>query len=104
MTRRYQASRMSMAQGELRVQSLLCQVEEKSMQVDSLQQQLARQREELEAAQTEELCVICMEGAASHVFVPCGHLAVCERCVQMACVQCPVCRQDVERVVRVFRP
>lgn len=97
--RQYQATRRNMAQGELVVQTL-------RFQVDSLQRELAQQREELDAARRscEGLCIVCMEDSASHVVVPCGHLALCQRCSGLASTRCPLCRQDAERVIRVFRP
>lgn len=98
--RQFQATKMSMAQGELVVQTL-------RFQVDSLQRELAQQREELDVARSrscEGQCIVCMEDSASHVVVPCGHLALCQRCSGLASSRCPLCRQAAERVIRVFRP
>lgn len=99
LQRQYQATKMSLAQGELVVQTL-------RFQVDSLQRDMSQQRDELEAARKsgEGLCIVCMEDAASHVVVPCGHLALCQRCSGLASSKCPLCRQAAERVIRVFRP
>lgn len=101
---RYQTTKASMAHGELMVRSLLSQVETTRVHVDVLQRELARQREELDAARIEGRCTVCLEDVANHVLVPCGHLALCQRCRWLASSRCPVCRQRVERVIRVFRP
>lgn len=97
--RQYQATKMSMVQGELAVKAL-------RSQVDSLQWELAQQREELDAARKAcegQQCIVCMEEVASHVVVPCGHLALCQRCSGLASSRCPLCRQTAERVIGVFR-
>lgn len=48
------------------------------------------------------LCVICWEGPKTHVVVPCGHQCVCDSCSSAIGQRCPMCRGDVERVVKVF--
>lgn len=57
-------------------------------------------------ATEEELCAICLDGARTHAFVPCGHRALCSRCSEtnrLASLEgCPICRARFERVLRVF--
>ena len=57
------------------------------------------------AAPKQAECVIClgsMEVAA--VLLPCGHICVCAKCmIRWVAEPCPVCREPVEQVVRVFR-
>lgn len=51
-------------------------------------------------------CVICFEGLQEAVCVPCGHNAVCMDCAQevLDTTQlCPVCRQQVREVIRLYR-
>ena len=49
-----------------------------------------------------ELCKICMEHLIDCVLLECGHMVTCTQCgKQMA--ECPICRQYVVRVVRVFK-
>jgi hypothetical protein len=46
-------------------------------------------------------CSICMENPPDHVFLDCGHIALCGNCV--AGVQtCPICRQVVVGFKKVF--
>lgn len=59
---------------------------------------------ELEALKEHGQCVICLSEAASHVVVPCGHQALCKACVAPDLQSCPVCRQPVHAVIRVYKP
>lgn len=50
-------------------------------------------------------CVICYDGAADHVVLPCGHGGYCRSCAVKVFVrppsQCPVCRERLKAVVKV---
>ncbi|ETO78926.1 hypothetical protein F444_06277 [Phytophthora nicotianae P1976] len=51
-------------------------------------------------------CVICFDGPQEAVCVPCGHNAVCMDCAQELLDTtrlCPVCRQQVREVIRLYR-
>jgi hypothetical protein len=53
-------------------------------------------------------CVICFEGEKTHLILPCGHLALCERCAGLMGDQlhkCPVCNTapTPPYVVTLFR-
>lgn len=50
-------------------------------------------------------CVVCWNAAAQGVCIPCGHLAGCMECLGMIKTKgwgCPVCRADIEQVIRVY--
>lgn len=53
-----------------------------------------------------EACVVCLDNAKSHAFVPCGHLCVCQNCAealkQMPVQTCPLCRLEFASVVQIF--
>jgi len=51
-----------------------------------------------------DICCICMERRKDAVFTPCGHRVVCVNCGDRlkSSRRCPVCRQDIHTVVRVF--
>lgn len=49
-------------------------------------------------------CVVCLSEEASHVMVPCGHLALCADCCSLPLSECPVCRQSCEHKMRLFKP
>ncbi|GMI14313.1 hypothetical protein TrVE_jg2172 [Triparma verrucosa] len=50
-------------------------------------------------------CVICLTEEKSYACRPCMHLCVCEDCagelIKVANVKCPMCRGDVEGIVKV---
>jgi hypothetical protein len=82
---------------------------------DGLQREFMRCQEakrvleaEVEAmnVQNEETptCVICLDEEASHVMVPCGHLALCADCCSLPLSACPVCMQSCEHKMRLFKP
>jgi len=56
------------------------------------------------AAQLE--CVVCMDGGASCILAPCGHMCVCGSCGEYLArtkALCPLCRQPVQTTVtRVY--
>ena len=48
----------------------------------------------------QEDCVVCMDGPAQVVFVPCGHACCCSLCAQRLAeagtlVHCPLCRATI---------
>jgi hypothetical protein len=52
-------------------------------------------------------CVVCMENDACRVFVPCGHVCLCNECGNMEGMRkcgfrCPECRRDIDMSVRVY--
>jgi centrosomal protein CEP164 len=60
-------------------------------------------------------CVVCLDAAASHIVVPCGHQALCRRCAdryfmpmpspeRAGRLRCPCCRRHIEQVIEVFVP
>lgn len=48
-------------------------------------------------------CVVCMENSCAVVFIPCGHLCCCLKCSDAIEQLCPMCRQDIERKIRVIQ-
>ena len=57
-------------------------------------------------AQRHDECVACFDGPQEAVCVPCGHNAVCMSCAQELLDTtglCPVCRQQVREVIRLYR-
>ena len=49
-----------------------------------------------------DLCKICMETLIDCVLLDCGHMVSCTKCGKRL-AECPICRQNVVRVVRVFK-
>lgn len=49
-----------------------------------------------------DLCKICMDRLIDCVLVECGHMCSCVKCGKLLS-ECPICRQYVVRVIRVFK-
>lgn len=57
-------------------------------------------------AQEQDECVICFDGPQEAVCVPCGHNAICMDCANELLDTtrlCPVCRQQVREVIKLYR-
>jgi hypothetical protein len=68
-----------------------------------------RQNEKIKAkeldsatASDSELCKVCMDAIADCVFLDCGHMVTCVKCGKLL-AECPICRSNIVRVVRVFK-
>lgn len=49
-----------------------------------------------------DVCKICMESIIDCVLLECGHMCSCIKCGKQL-AECPICRQNVVRVLRVFK-
>lgn len=54
------------------------------------------------AADENEICKVCMDRVIDCVFLECGHLVTCVDCGRQL-RECPLCRQNIVRTVRVFK-
>jgi hypothetical protein len=55
----------------------------------------------------QRLCVVCLSAARDSTCVPCGHVAGCFEClndVKTRTGKCPICRQRIGSVMRIFNP
>ncbi|XP_059145264.1 E3 ubiquitin-protein ligase RNF34-like [Physella acuta] len=50
----------------------------------------------------DSLCNICMDALVDCILLECGHMVTCTQCGKRL-ADCPICRQYIVRVVRVFR-
>lgn len=51
-------------------------------------------------------CVVCFDGPQDAVCVPCGHNTLCVDCgdrIMNSTRLCPVCRQDIREIVKLYR-
>ena len=56
-----------------------------------------------QAAMRGNECVVCMDDARTHAFVPCGHKAVCKACSEsLRTTLCPMCREPFSSVWRIY--
>ena len=68
------------------------------------QRRLEEAAERLEAAQSQQQCIICESALRDTMFMPCGHLLVCQGCAARPQLQerCPMCSGEIAQRVRVF--
>lgn len=53
-------------------------------------------------SEDKDLCKICMEFIMDCVLLDCGHMCSCIKCGKRL-TECPICRQNVVKVVRIFK-
>ncbi|KAM7521716.1 hypothetical protein LguiA_011618 [Lonicera macranthoides] len=56
-------------------------------------------------ANNESTCVICWDAPAEGACIPCGHMAVCMSCLNVIKSKqgsCPVCRAEIDQVVKIY--
>lgn len=61
--------------------------------------------DQADAVAGENVCCVCMSNVKDAALTPCGHKAVCLSCGRVLANQrraCPICRQTVQGVLRVF--
>lgn len=59
----------------------------------------------LEEVSEENVCVICFKEKKGSIFQPCGHFATCYGCglrIKEASSQCPICRNHIEEIKKIF--
>jgi len=54
------------------------------------------------AENENDLCKICMDAKIDCVLLECGHMITCTQCGRRL-AECPICRQNIVRVVHTFR-
>ena len=50
-------------------------------------------------------CTICVEKLRNSILIPCNHLVTCFDCsmiLKSKEAQCPVCRQNIENIIKIF--
>jgi hypothetical protein len=52
--------------------------------------------------ETEMECVVCMKNRKNILFIPCGHLCICEVCMLGFDINdvCPMCRREIVNFVK----
>ncbi|TNJ27360.1 Ankyrin repeat protein 2 [Giardia muris] len=65
---------------------------------DSLSEYLSSS---LETEQQEGMCVVCFSSHSNIVLLPCRHLVICSRCVELVANRCPYCRRAVKQFVEL---
>ena len=73
---------------------------------ETLQKQLKEMENKIKsdqvANQIQPLCKICLHNPIDTVIVPCGHRAICMECTNAIGAKCPMCRNEVQMVMRTY--
>lgn len=79
------------------------EIEENSEEVQSTESGVASGGEaKVKKIDEADLCKICMESLIDCVLLDCGHMVSCIKCGKRL-AECPMCRQNIVRVIRVFK-
>lgn len=62
----------------------------------------SQQNTEEDLRENDSLCRICMDALTDCILLECGHMVTCTTCGKQLS-ECPICRQYIVRVVRVFK-
>lgn len=54
------------------------------------------------AAASSDDCVVCLERRKCVIVIPCGHVCLCDQCVDAVNGHCPICRGAVASTHKVF--
>lgn len=83
----------------------------KQMQIERFksieEEKLKLEEDLLTLMQNNSKCSICMEGIADTAAIPCGHKSFCHSCIDNYHKSyphkgCPVCRQDIMMITKIF--
>ena len=54
------------------------------------------------ADEQRDMCQICYDEEVDALFYECGHVCACVECARQ-CDSCPICRKDINKVVKMYR-
>ena len=63
---------------------------------------IAQLQQQVEEQSQSSTCIICLEELVDHVIRPCNHACVCATCAPQLPDECPICRQSIMSVERIF--
>jgi len=61
---------------------------------------VVKKKQRVEELKEFQECVVCVDERKNCLFLPCKQVACCEGCVEKGVKECPVCRSEVENVIR----
>ena len=57
---------------------------------------------------SEHTCVVCIDATTDHAVIPCGHVCLCSTCgprlARTRHARCPICREPVQILQKLFYP
>lgn len=61
-------------------------------------------KQKINIVHVQKKCSVCLEEERNIVFVPCGHMCCCDYCAKRCGNICPVCRQPVALIQKIYVP
>jgi len=91
-------------QGEMAwLRAELCRREAEVLELRQGEDELRRELQRSRSSSSPGTCVVCLDNLAHMASVPCGHLAMCEVCVNhIDRLRCPVCRHPSESFIHIY--
>ena len=74
---------------------------ESSSASQATQNEIRLRPEELEVRESD-ICNICMSNPIDCLILECGHMSTCITCAKLLS-KCPICREQIARLVKAFR-
>ncbi|KAL3271257.1 hypothetical protein HHI36_021748 [Cryptolaemus montrouzieri] len=74
----------------------------KRMKPEELIEDVEKQDKPESEKNDDELCRICMDAPLDSVFLECGHIVACMTCGEKS-KNCPICREKITRVKKIFK-
>ncbi|KAL0481914.1 E3 ubiquitin-protein ligase [Acrasis kona] len=60
-------------------------------------------KKQLDLADDDDTCVICLDSPKTNACIPCGHKIVCKKCSEHVVKKtCPICRSEVNDCIHIF--
>ena len=62
--------------------------------------------DEVDEEENENICKICFDKKINTVILPCAHVVVCLECSQGftgTTNECPICRSQIDKVIKTYR-
>ena len=56
----------------------------------------------LKTLKDEQTCKVCLNNTSNCLFLPCRHICCCIVCAE-ALRSCPICRRNIEKIIKVYR-
>ncbi len=98
-------SRNPAAQITMEGRRAIAEKKEEEKKTDKEEKKVPEKKEKEE--HNGEQCVVCMDAAYDAAFMRCGHMCCCKACADRMLREkkpCPICRAQIEAVVRIYRP
>jgi hypothetical protein len=70
--------------------------------LDECKLEIEELKKKLDTMTSLNMCKICLVAPAVFAIFPCGHMCCCETCCKTEYENCPICRQDVLHIQKIY--